>query len=149
MSKRDAQRAFAKARRDRDDVAALAQRDRDAFQPPARRVFCRSRSTLRSAAVSPIPHCSRSAVLQAAQVARGIVHVGLANLDVTEAHDRIDFDRMALRALAHDLAMNLQFLRHVDDDDRRRCRAWQPSRRRRAERAALLDIDAARPRSTA
>jgi hypothetical protein len=44
------------------------------------------------------------------------VHVRLADLDVIEADDRIDLDRMRLCALAHDLPMNLAFGRHVDDE---------------------------------
>jgi hypothetical protein len=54
-------------------------------------------------------------LLQAAQIARGVVHVGFAHFDIIEAHDRIDFDRMSFRALAHHLAVDLRFLRHIDD----------------------------------
>jgi hypothetical protein len=42
----------------------------------------------------------------AAKIARRLVHVRLADLDLTEADDLIDFDRMRLRALADDLPMN-------------------------------------------
>ena len=44
------------------------------------------------------------------------MHVRLGDLDVTEADDRIDLDRMRLRPLADDLPMNLTFGRHVDDE---------------------------------
>ena len=62
-----------------------------------------------------IPLLAQS-LLQAAKIARRLVHVRLADLDVIEADDRIDLDRMRLRALAHDLPMNLTFGRHVDDE---------------------------------
>ena len=54
-------------------------------------------------------------LLKAAKIACRLVHVRLADLDVIEADDRIDLDWMRLRALAHDLPMNLAFGRHVDD----------------------------------
>ena len=41
---------------------------------------------------------------------------GSANLDVIEADDRVDLDRVRLRPLADDLPMNLTFGRHVDDE---------------------------------
>ena len=55
-------------------------------------------------------------LLQAAKIARRLVHVRLGDLDVIEAHDRIDLDRMGLGALAHDLPVDLAFGRHVDDE---------------------------------
>ena len=50
------------------------------FQAPARSVFCRLASAARSAATSPRPHCSRQRLLQAPEIARGLVHVRLARL---------------------------------------------------------------------
>ena len=41
---------------------------------------------------------------------------GSRDLDVIEAHDRVDLDRMRLGALAHDLPVDLAFGRHVDDE---------------------------------
>ena len=55
-------------------------------------------------------------LLQAPEIAGGILHVGLAHLDQIEAHHRIDVDRMGLGALAHDLAMDLRFGGNVDDE---------------------------------
>ena len=55
-------------------------------------------------------------LLEAAKIARRLVHVRLGDLDVVEADDRVDLDRMGLRALAHDLPMDLAFRRHVDDE---------------------------------
>ena len=55
-------------------------------------------------------------LLQAAKIARRLVHVRLGDFDVIEADDRIDLDRMGLGALAHDLPMDLAFGRHVDDE---------------------------------
>ncbi len=46
-------------------------------------------------------------LLQATHIARRLVHVRLGDLDVIEADDRIDLDRMRLRALADDLPVNL------------------------------------------
>ena len=63
-----------------------------------------------------MPHCSCKACCKATKIARRLVHVRLGDLDVIEADDRIDLDRMRLRALAHDLPMNLAFGRHVDDE---------------------------------
>ena len=41
---------------------------------------------------------------------------GSRDLDIMEADDRIDLDRMLLGALAHNLAMDLALGRHVDDE---------------------------------
>ena len=54
--------------------------------------------------------------LHAAKIARRLVHVRLGDLDVIEADDRIDLDRMRLGALADNLTMDLAFRRHVDDE---------------------------------
>ena len=67
------------------------------------------------------------------------MHVGLAHLDIVEPHHRIDFNRMRLGALAHDLAVHLRFGGHVDDEiaEDLRLAAEPPSR---AQGAALVDI---------
>ena len=85
------------------------------FHCPARNAFCKA-SERREIGVrfAEIPLLAQS-LLQAAQIARRLVHVRLADLDVIEADDRIDLDWMRLRALADDLPMNLAFGRHVDD----------------------------------
>ena len=73
---------------------------------------------------------------------------GSRDLDIVKAHDRIDLDRMRLGALAHDLAMDLAFGGHVDDeiaaDPRLTAEAAPLAQARRACRRS-----AARPRSTA
>ena len=55
-------------------------------------------------------------LLQTPQIARRLVHVRFGDLDVVEADDRIDLDRMRLRALADHLPVDLAFGRHVDDE---------------------------------
>ena len=55
-------------------------------------------------------------LLQAAEIARRLPQVRLADLDVMQPHDRIDFDRMLLGALAHHLPVDLALRRHVDDE---------------------------------
>ena len=86
------------------------------FHCPARNVFCKP-SERREIGVRfvKIPLLVQS-LLQATKIARRLVHVRLGDLDVIEADDRIDLDRMRLRALADDLPMNLTFGRHVDDE---------------------------------
>ncbi len=108
--------ALAKARQDRDDFALVAQGDGDLEGAGAQRLLQPAQHAAGSRRASPTPHCSRNAVLQAPEIARGVVHVGLADLDIVKAHDRIDLDRMRLGALAHDLAMDLAFRGHVDDE---------------------------------
>ena len=55
-------------------------------------------------------------VLEAAQVARGVVHVGRLHFDVVQAHHGVELDVVRLGGLAHDLAVHLAVGRHVDDD---------------------------------
>ena len=64
---------------------------------------------------------------------------GSRDLDISEAHDRIDLDGVRLGALAHDLAMDLAVRRYVDDDVARDLRlASEPAAV--GQRAALGDI---------
>ena len=86
------------------------------FHCPARNAFC-SDAERREVGVrlGKAPLLAQS-LLQAAKIARRLVHVRLGDLDVIEADDRIDLDRMALGALAHDLPVDLAFGRHVDDE---------------------------------
>ena len=61
---------------------------------------------------------------QAAEVARRRREVGLLDLDVVEADDRVDLDRMRVGLLAHDLPVHLALGRHVDHElalDAARC----------------------------
>ena len=55
-------------------------------------------------------------LVQAPQVAGGILHVRFFHLDVVQANDRVQLDLARIRVLAHDLAVNLAAGRHVDDD---------------------------------
>jgi hypothetical protein len=50
------------------------------------------------------------------QVARGVVHVGLFDLDVVQSDRRVELDVADLGALAHHLLVHLAVGRHVDDD---------------------------------
>ena len=112
---RDAEGALGEARHDGDDVAAFAQRDGDLPFPRAQRLLQTSERREIGVRFVEIPLLVQS-LLKAAKIARRLVHVRLADLDVIEADDRIDLDRMRLRALADDLPMNLAFGRHVDDE---------------------------------
>ena len=113
------------------------------FQPPARSVFCRAASVARSAPSVVDAPLLGERLLQAAEVARRLVHVRLADLDVMQAHHRIDFDRMLFGALAHDLAMDLALGRHVDDEIAAdlRLAAEPPSRRQRAALVGVALLD--------
>src|SRR5579872_6896680 len=135
---RDAERAVAEAGIDGDDVAAVAQGD-------GRLPLAGAQSLLQAAqdgkigdrlAKRPLALQSR---LQPAQIARRIMHIGLAHLDIVEAHDRIDLDRLRFGALAHDLALNLRIRRHVDDEIAADFRLAAEAAAV-LERSALLDI---------
>ena len=112
---RHAEGALGEARHDGDNVAAFAQRDGDLPFPRAQRPLQASEGREIGMRFGNAPLLEQS-LLQAAQITRRLVHVRLADLDVIEAHDRIDLDWMRLGALAHDLPMNLAFGRHVDDE---------------------------------
>ena len=112
---RDAEGALGEARHDGDDVAAFAQRDGDLPLPRAQRLLQAGKRREIDVRFVEIPLLVQS-LLKATKIARRLVHVRLADLDVIEADDRIDLDRMRLRALADDLPMNLAFGRHVDDE---------------------------------
>ena len=80
---------------------------------------------------SPEPHCAAQRLLQPLEVAALAVHVGLLDLDIVQADDRIELDRAHLGALAHDLLVHLAVGRHVDDDVAQELRlAGQPAARR-------------------
>ena len=73
---------------------------------------------------------------------------GSRDLDVIEAHDGIDVDRMALGALAHHLPVDLAFGRHVDDEIAADPAPGSRAAGRAGERRACRH-NAARPRSRA
>ena len=74
------------------------------------------------------------------------MHVRLGDLDVIEADDRIDLDRMRLRALADDLPMDLAFGRHVDDEIAANpgLAAEPPTGRKRSALRGVAGLDFAR-----
>ena len=112
---RDAKGALGEARRDGHDVAALAHRDGDLPLPRAQRLLQASEGREIGVRFGDVPLLAQS-LLQPAEIARRLVHVRLGDLDVVEAHDRVDLDRMSLGALAHNLPVDLAFRRHVDDE---------------------------------
>ena len=112
---RDAVSALGETGHDGDDVAALAQRRGDFPLPGAQRLLQRGERGEIGGRLGQAPLLAER-LLQTAKIACRLVHVRLGDLDVAKAHDRIDFDRMGFGALAHDLAMDLAFGRHVDDE---------------------------------
>ena len=111
----DAVGALGEARRDGHDVAALAQRDGDFPVPGAQSLLQPGERRKVGGRVRQAPLLAKS-LLQTPQIARRLVHVRFGDLDVVEADDRIDLDRMRLRALADHLPVDLAFGRHVDDE---------------------------------
>ena len=112
---RNAEGALGKARHDGHDVAAFAQSDGDLPLPRAQSLLQTGERREIGGRFSKSPLLAQS-LLQAPQIARRLVHVRLGDLDIVEADDRIDLDRMGLGALAHDLPVNLTFGRDVDDE---------------------------------
>ena len=115
------------------------------FHSPARSAFCSDASTARSARrLGKAPLLAQS-LLQPPKIARRLVHVGLGDLDVVEADDRIDLDRMAFGALADDLPMDLAFGRHVDDEIAANpgLAAEPPARRKRPALRGVAALDRA------
>ena len=67
-------------------------------------------------------------ILQPLQVAARALHVGLRDLDVVQAHDRVELDLADLGALPDDLLVDLAVGRHVDDHVAQQLRlAGQPA----------------------
>ena len=131
----DPECAVAEARKRRDDLAPLAQGDRDLPVAAAQNLLQAAQH--RQARLGFVEAPLRGErLLQPAEVAGGVVHVGLGDLDIMQPHHRIDVDRMGLGALAHDLAVHLALGRHVDDEIAARCapgsRAGGPAAARRA-----------------
>ena len=112
---RDAKGALGETWRDGHDVAALSHRDGDLPLTRAQRLLQASERREIGARFGETPLLAQS-LLQAAEIARRLVHVRLGDLDIVEAHDRVDLDRMSLGALAHHLPVDLAFRRHVDDE---------------------------------
>ena len=87
----DAVGALGEARRDRHDVAILAQRRGDFPSASAQRPLQAGERSEIGVRLGETPLLAER-LLQAAEIARRIVHVRLADLDVVEAHDGIDLD---------------------------------------------------------
>ena len=114
------------------------------FHCPARNAFCKASERREiGGAFRRAPLLAQS-LLQTPEIARRLVHVRLGDLDVIEADDRIDLDRMRLRALAHDLPVDLAFGRARRRQDRRK--SWLGSRAAgRAERPRASRRSGPRP----
>ena len=134
---RDPQRAVAEAGKHRDDLAPLAQGDRDLPVAAAQNLLQTAQHGQACLGFADAPLRGQR-LLQAPEVARGVVHVGLGDLDIMQANDRIDVYRMRLRALADDLAMHLALGRHINDEIAQDARLAAESAARR-QRAALVD----------
>ena len=87
----DAVGAIGETRHDRNDVAALAQRDRDLPSARAQRLLQGGERGEIGVRLCEAPLLPQS-LLKPAKIARRIVHVRLADLDVVEAHDGVDLD---------------------------------------------------------
>ena len=85
------------------------------FQSPLRRAGC-SICRVRRSPLTPceLPLLGQRA-FEALQVAGGLVHVGLGDLDVVEPGGGVEGDGAGLGALADDLLVDLGFGGHVDD----------------------------------
>ncbi len=143
----DAKGAVGEARHDGDDVASFAQSDGDLPLPRAQRLLQTSERREIGMRFVEIPLLAQS-LLEAAKIARRLVHVRLGDLDVIETDDRIDLDRMRLGALADDLPMNLTFGRHVDDEIAANfCLAAEPAAgRKRSALRGIAGLDGSRRR---
>ena len=111
---RDAEGALGEARHDGHNIAAFAQRDGDLPLPRAQRLLQTGERRKVGGRVREPPLLAQS-LLQTPKIARRLVHVRLGDLDVVEAHDRIDLDRMRFGALADHLPVDLAFGRHIND----------------------------------
>ena len=81
---------------------------------------------------------------QPAQIARRQMHVRLGDLDIMQAHGWIELDRHRLDRLAHDLAMDLAGLGHVDDDIAQDLgRAAEPPPRHEPAHPVVIRLDLA------
>ena len=120
----------------RDDLRGVVHGDRDFPLALAQRGLQLAED--REVAVEPgeLP-LALERILQAAQVAGRVVHVGLAHLDVVQAHDRVQLDLARVGVLAHDLAVDLAAGRHVDDDVALRRASSRTADARPAGRARL------------
>ena len=99
----------------RDDVAVAVDCDGDPPVAVPQRRLERLEHLQVAAQVREAPLLAKCR-LDPAQIAGGVVHVGLGDLDEPQPHHRIDANRMHLGPLAHHLPVNLAVGRDIDDD---------------------------------
>ena len=143
---RDAVDPLAKARPHGDDLAAAVHGDRHLPAALAQRgLQLLQHADVAGEAGQPPLEVER--ILQPAQVAGRIVHVGLLHLDVVQAHDRIELDVVRFGGFAHHLPVHLAVGRHVDDEvAQHERRARQPASGRHRLVAAVFLLDGAERR---
>ncbi len=110
---RDAECLVAEARPHRDDGLCVVHGDGD-FPAPFAQCHLQALHDREIAVEQGQSPFALERVHQAAQIARGRVHVGLGDLDIVQANRGIELDRHGFGGLAHDLAMRLALGRHVD-----------------------------------
>ena len=105
------------ARPDAGDRVAVVDGDGHAASRPTRKRLLQCRAARWASQASPAsPHSRSSASRSRARSLDGRRELGLLDLDVVEADDRVDLDRVRVGLLAHDLAVDLALGWHVDDD---------------------------------
>ena len=140
---RDAVHALAEPRPHGDDLRAAVHGDRHLPRALAQRrlQLLQHAHVAGESGQSPLEF---ERVLEAAQVAGGVVHVGRLHFDVVEPHDGIELDVVRFGGFAHHLPVHLAVGRHVDDhvaQDLRR--AGESSARRHRRSATVLLFDGA------
>ena len=108
------ERQLVKARPDADDPLAAVHGDRHFPVSLAQRRLQPLQHVQVAAEAGQLP-LALQGLLETLQIARGIVHVGLAHLDVVQARHRIQRDGSRLGLLADDLPVHLAGRRHVHD----------------------------------
>jgi hypothetical protein len=111
---REAVGAIVEARPEGDDAIGRVHRDRDLPAALAERPLQALQTAQIAGQLTQAPLLGER-FLQAPQIADRRVHVGLFDLDVVQAHDRIELDRAHLGAFPDDLLVHLAVGRHVDD----------------------------------
>ena len=105
----------AEAGPDRDELALVVDRDGHLPAALAQALLQRLHDVEIAGEPGELPF-GLERLQEAPQVARRCGELGLAHLDVMEAHRGIELDRHRLDRLAHELAMDLALRRHVDDE---------------------------------
>ena len=110
---RKAKGTLDEARPDADQACACLDRDRDLPIARAQRRLQALQHGQIAGERADLP-LRRQRLLEALEVAALGVHVGWGDLDIVQAHDRIERDRPHLGPLAHDLPVHLALGRNVD-----------------------------------